>query len=277
MTPAVVLADPVVVELFTSQGCSSCPPADRLLGRLADDSEVVPLSFHVDYWNYIGWTDPFSSEAWSDRQRRYARAFEAGRVYTPQMVFDGRVDCVGSQEDEVRRLIAEAAARPSSGELTVDVGSGAAAGHLRVEVTARVLRAERGGDWKVMVAVFEKGLVTSVPRGENAGRSLHNDNVVRSLTEAFSLPARAGAEGSRRLDLAFGDGWKRDQLGVAVFLQDPSSMHVHGAAVRYLGDAPHPLAPSPTRSLPPGEGESEARVVAPLSRSGGSGWERGRG
>ncbi len=234
MTPGVTKADPVVVELFTSQGCSSCPPADRLLSHLADeDLEVVPLSFHVDYWNYIGWTDPFSSEAWSDRQRRYARAFEAGRVYTPQMVFDGRSDCVGSDVKEVQRQLTEAAARPPGGELTVDVGAGTDNGHLRLEVTAKVLRPERGGDWKVMVAVVEKDLATSVPRGENAGRSLHNDNVVRSLIEAFSVPARAGAEDTRKLDVEIGEDWKRDRLGVAVFLQDPSSMRIHGAAVRY--------------------------------------------
>jgi len=237
--PGVVLADPVVVELFTSQGCSSCPPADRLLSRLAEaPGEVIPLSFHVDYWNYIGWTDPFSSAAWSDRQRRYARAIDGGRVYTPQMIFDGREDCVGSDEDEVRRAIEEAAARPAAGELSVDVESGPDDRRLSLEITARVLRATAGGgDWQVMVAVFENDLVTSVPRGENAGRSLRNSRVVRSLIEASSLPARAGAERSQKLEVELGEGWKRSRLGVAVFLQDPASMRIHGAAVVSLGSS----------------------------------------
>jgi hypothetical protein len=238
MTSGTAFADPVVVELFTSQGCSSCPPADRLLSRLADEGgAVVPLSFHVDYWNYIGWTDPFSSAAWSDRQRRYARAFATGRVYTPQMVFDGRADCVGSDEDKVRRLIEEAAARPPEGELTVEAHAGADGRTVRLEIGAKVLRAERGGDWNVMVAVFEDDLVTAVPRGENAGRSLQNGHVVRSLTEAFSLPAREGAEGSQKLDVEIGQGWQRNKLGVAVFLQDPTTMRILGAAVRKVGDA----------------------------------------
>ena len=93
---------PVLLELFTSQGCSSCPPADRLLTRLAGDrklaGQVIPLSFHVDYWDYIGWQDPFASPRWSERQRQYGRAFHSNRVYTPQLVINGRTECVGSQE-----------------------------------------------------------------------------------------------------------------------------------------------------------------------------------
>ena len=100
-----------VVELFTSQGCSSCPPADRLLSKLARDpryqGKVIPLSFHVDYWNSIGWTDPFSSNRWSERQRVYAgRVFHSNRIYTPQVVVNGRSECVGNSEGEVTGRIA---------------------------------------------------------------------------------------------------------------------------------------------------------------------------
>ncbi|MDX1642861.1 MAG: DUF1223 domain-containing protein, partial [Thermoanaerobaculia bacterium] len=107
----------VLIELFTSQGCSSCPPADRLLADLADRGELdgivlLPLSFHVDYWNYIGWTDPFSSAEWSNRQRRYARAFGLDTIYTPQIFLNGRAEVVGSDEREVRRLIRQTAAPP---------------------------------------------------------------------------------------------------------------------------------------------------------------------
>lgn len=104
---------PIIVELFTSQGCSSCPPADRFLTELAarEEFEIIPLSFHVDYWNYIGWTDPFSSPAWSDRQRHYARSFGGNRVYTPQMVVNGRWEGVGSNRREIARLLERGSSR----------------------------------------------------------------------------------------------------------------------------------------------------------------------
>lgn len=237
--PPATETTPVLVELFTSQGCSSCPPADRLLARLAaeEGSGVVPLSFHVDYWNYIGWTDPFSSAEWSERQRRYARrAFDTGRVYTPQVVFNGEADCVGSNEREVRGAIERAKRRGAAGELTLEVGGSGADG-LALEIGARVREAAPGETWDVMVAVFEDDLVTPVPRGENSGRKLENSRVVRTLEKAFALPAEAGAERSERLEIDLGEGWERSRLGVAVFLQDPESMRVRGAAVRHRVDA----------------------------------------
>jgi hypothetical protein len=125
---------PVVIELFTSQGCSSCPPADRLLTRLAQDSklagQVIPLSFHVDYWDYIGWQDPFASPRWSERQRQYGRAFRSNRIYTPQLVVNGRTECVGSQEGVVRRQIEAALAAAPAGRVTLEIGSPGADGRL---------------------------------------------------------------------------------------------------------------------------------------------------
>ncbi|MEO1083852.1 MAG: DUF1223 domain-containing protein [Acidobacteriota bacterium] len=100
---------PVVVELFTSQGCSSCPPADRLFSRLEGD--VIPLAFHVDYWNHLGWRDPFSDPRWSERQRRYGGTFERGYVYTPQLVVNGRAEAIGSDRRKVRTMLDEAAAQ----------------------------------------------------------------------------------------------------------------------------------------------------------------------
>jgi len=120
--------NPVIVELFTSQGCSSCPPADRILRRLiskglvSKDRPVIPLSFHVDYWNYIGWTDPFSSARYSQRQQRYAAALRTGRSYTPQLVVDGQRHCVGSHAKEAQSLIAEARQRPRRGTVEIRVG-----------------------------------------------------------------------------------------------------------------------------------------------------------
>src|SRR5882724_13421492 len=114
MAQAPPAATPVLVELFTSEGCSSCPPADLLLQRLQKTQplkgiQVISLSEHVDYWNQLGWTDPFSSSFFSERQRRYAETFRGDGVYTPQMVVDGRAQLVGSDSQTALRAIAEAA------------------------------------------------------------------------------------------------------------------------------------------------------------------------
>lgn len=236
-SPASDARDHVIVELFTSQGCSSCPPADRLLRRLASeaDSGVVPLSFHVDYWNYIGWTDPFSSAAWSERQSLYARkVFGTGRIYTPQVVVDGEAECVGSDESRLREMIRQARSRPAAGELEVTLDPEAGTTRLGIGIGARILESRADGSWDVMVALFENDLVTSVARGENSGRQLENSRVVRRLEKAFTMPARAGAEKTGRLEMEVADGWKREKLGVAVFLQDPESMRIHGATVESL-------------------------------------------
>src|SRR5262245_4538420 len=115
-----------VVELFTSQGCSSCPPADRLLSKLAGDpryqGQVIPLSFHVDYWNSIGWTDPYSSSRWSQRQQAYAaQVFHTNRIYTPQVVVNGRSECVGSKEDMVLGRVNNALSTEPAGRVSLAV------------------------------------------------------------------------------------------------------------------------------------------------------------
>ncbi len=248
-TVGATAAVPILVELFTSQGCSSCPPADRLLSRLAasgkvGEAAIIPLSYHVDYWNYIGWTDPFSSAEWSQRQSSYAHSFDSGRVYTPQVVVNGRRDCVGSNEKCVSEEIERAAREGAAGRLKLELGPGADAGRLNLEIEALVAAAaagevlRSGATWSVMVAVFENGLETPVSRGENGGRTLRNSHVVRTLTEAFSLPAHPGARHSGQLRIELDNEWHRQRLGIAVFLQDPVSRHIHGAAVRYLSQRP---------------------------------------
>ena len=226
---------PVVVELFTSQGCSSCPSADRLLSRLAREPElagkVLPLSFHVDYWNYIGWQDPFSSARWSDRQRRYARAFGSGRIYTPQVVVGGESECVGSDEREVRRRIAQALGSPPAGRVALALTPGSEA--VRVGVEARLAGGRAARDLDLWVALWETGLTTPVGSGENARRTLENDFVVRRFEKAFALPA-AGAPRQGEVKLALDPSWKRANLGVAAFLQDPVTLEIAGAASRRL-------------------------------------------
>jgi hypothetical protein len=218
----------VLVELFTSQGCSSCPPADRLLTRLGDDpqlaGEVVPLAFHVDYWNWIGWRDPFSQAAWSQRQRGYAGALRGGRVYTPQALVGGRRDCNGGDLRCIRAAVAEAARQPA-GEVTLVLGS-ARPGALAVGIGARPPAG--AGALDVMVAVFEKALETPVGRGENASKTLRNEFVVRRLQLAFRLDGTAARRAT--LTVPIEASWRRGHLGVAAFLQDPRTRQVFAAA-----------------------------------------------
>lgn len=204
---------PVLVELFTSQGCSSCPPADRLLTRLVEEDRVIALAFHVDYWNYIGWTDPFSSKAWSDRQRGYAAIFGSNRIYTPQLVVNGRWEGVGSDAREVDRLLRDARGSLRD-ELGLEIEESAAG------LTARLSVTEPVGARRAWLAVAESGFETPVGRGENAHHTLRNDNVVRRL-EAVEL----GEDVPVELD----PEWKRDRLRLVAFLQDPKTLAVTAA------------------------------------------------
>ncbi len=228
---------PVVVELFTSQGCSSCPPADRLLTRLGEDprfaGRVLPLSFHVDYWNYIGWQDPFSSARWSARQNEYAHAFRSDRIYTPQVVVNGRTECVGSEEGAVVSRISAALGQAPAGEVKLTVAP-QGGGPVKVGVDARIARAGARHGLDVLVALYQTGLDTPVKAGENASRVLHNDYVVRRLEKAFTVPAAPGSERSGEVTLPVDPSWNRNALGVVAFLQDPVTREIEGAAAQKL-------------------------------------------
>lgn len=226
-------ASPVVLELFTSQGCSSCPPADRLLSTLGSSGEladrVVPLAFHVDYWNYIGWTDPFSSAEWTERQHRYAATLGSNRVYTPELVVDGRTDLVGSDRrralEEIERALA--APRPATVALSSIAGGPA---EWTLEIEASLDGSAPPGPHRLLVAVTESGLETPVERGENGGKRLHNDHVVRLLTTAGEL---AGPDSAlqTRVAVPLAPEWDREHIRAVAFVQDPATGHVLGAAV----------------------------------------------
>jgi len=162
---------PVVVELYTSQGCSSCPPADELLGRLAKRDDVIALSLHVDYWDYIGWKDVFASPQYSDRQRAYARAAGKRMVYTPQMVIDGQDLVVGTKPNEVSDLIKAHTSTQDQVRLTVTRNGD------QIEITAEPL-AKGLGKMVVQMVRFVDGQSVQIKRGENAGRKLAYHNVV---------------------------------------------------------------------------------------------------
>lgn len=165
---------PMVVELFTSEGCSSCPPADALLGELTERQYVLPLSFHVDYWDYIGWKDRFADPAFTQRQRAYAEAQGSSMVYTPQMVVAGAIDVVGSDRKAVDRALKTAYTRNSMYRIQV-------ARDPKGRVVAQFPEAPIGVPATVWLATYQKSGESKVRAGENAGRDLMTYNVVRSL------------------------------------------------------------------------------------------------
>jgi len=219
--------DPVLVELFTSQGCSSCPPADTLLRQLDKRKDVIPLAFHVDYWNDLGWQDPFSSPKWTNRQRRYARSFEDNRIYTPQLVVHGRAHTVGSAASRVRRAIHDV--KDPSLKVTLDATTSWNGEQLTLDITSQAAAAP-DEPLQLLVAVYENGLVTQVPRGENAGRQLTNDRIVRRLQSIGTLDsAKAFAE---KVDVKLDPSWQ--QVGAVLFVQGTKSMAIY--RVKALGE-----------------------------------------
>src|SRR5512138_157372 len=208
---------PVVVELFTSQGCSSCPPADELLAELAADPGVLALSFHVDYWDYIGWKDPFAAPQYTERQRDYAAALGLRYVYTPQMVIDGRHNVVGSKRREVEQAVEKASAATPAVDVTLEATDGG-----RAVLSAGTPPSEEATVWLV---IFDDGHDTPVERGENRGRALHNSNVVRELK---ALGAWSGAAKSFPLDFAKAKAEGRG--GCAVIVQQGRGGPIVGAA-----------------------------------------------
>jgi hypothetical protein len=220
----------VLVELFTAEGCSSCPPADKLLEAMiatqpAPGVEIVGLGEHVDYWNALGWRDRFSSAALTARQRAYGDALGTANIYTPQMIVDGVAAFVGSDVAAARQAIEEAARSPH-GRLRLEL---AAAGAREIEVTATIdsLPATPDGGADIAVAVVEDGLRSDVKRGENAGKVLTHAAVVRSMTTIGQAHA---AESSAKTRIKVADDWKRDRLKVVAFVQERRSRRVLATA-----------------------------------------------
>ena len=249
---------PILIELFTSEGCSSCPPADAVLARLAEKQpapgvQLLVLSEHVDYWNNLGWRDPFSDGQFTDRQSRYAPAIARSRVYTPQAVVDGRLDVLGSDEDGiVRAAVAAAGERhgevglsrcapgvPNSGSTSpppakkiILFPAGAPQTPTpgcvhRVHIAATQLPPH--GPAQVLLAVVEDGLVSKVLRGENEGRTLPHTAVVRSLKGVGSIAASAAAW-EADVEVPSDPSWKRTRL--VVFMQDRETLRVLAAGSR---------------------------------------------
>lgn len=165
--------DAVVVELFTSQGCSSCPAADALLGKLASDPRLVALSLHVDYWDYLGWKDKFASPKFTARQKEYAHHARDKMVYTPQMIVQGRQRMVGSKAAEVGGAISAALAQTPATEVVLD-----RKGDI-LSIRANPIAGARGSI-RVQLVRFSPAENVTIERGENAGKTITYHNVVRS-------------------------------------------------------------------------------------------------
>jgi hypothetical protein len=208
-SPAHADTRPVVVELFTSQSCSSCPPADALLGELARRSDVVALGYHITYWDGPGWRDPFSNKSSTDRQRAYARFFGLGQVYTPQVVVDGTREMVGSDRKEVLAAIHDA--RP---ETIVAVTF--AADRRSVAIGAG------DGQGNVILVRFAQKRTTKVTGGENARRTLQDANGVEMLASLGSWNGSA---------LSFAIEPPADGEGIAVLVQAPDGQMLGAAAL----------------------------------------------
>lgn len=214
----------VVVELFTSEGCSSCPPADELLGHLRQDMsgrhvQVIPLGFHVDYWNSLGWKDRFSSADFSQRQEQYARSLGGDGPYTPQMVVDGEVEFVGNSARQAERAITQAAGQTEGAEVKLTAG----AGDL-LTLNVKVPGSASGAN--VLLAITEDNLTTQVGAGENNGHTLHHSAVVRELRLLGQLK-NGGFDGGAQVKLQ--PEWKRADLRAVVFVQDGPAGKILGA------------------------------------------------
>ncbi|GAB5534536.1 MAG: DUF1223 domain-containing protein [Rubricoccaceae bacterium] len=206
---------PVVLELFTSEGCSSCPPADALLAELhaAHGDHLIALAYHVDYWDRLGWADPYGDPAYSQRQRAYARAGN-GRVYTPQMIVGGTNEFVGSNRAQAHAAIGEA------NELMVDVSLTAQA--LGTDAAIEVFIAEAPEASVLHLALVQKATSTDVRRGENRGRRLEHVRVVRQLVTG---PAMSGSH-----TLRLPDGLRAGDVQVVALVQDGPVGPMLGAA-----------------------------------------------
>jgi len=227
---------PVLVELFTSEGCSSCPPADLLLQKLLAQqpvagAEVIAFEAHVDYWNSLGWADPYSSPRWTERQQDYAATF-GNDSYTPELVVDGRSNFVGSNAREAHEEIGKAARQPKAEVTITPQKSGGNSFSISV---GKISGSNNGDQAEVWLAITEDGLRSSVSRGENAGRTLTHAATLRSLQKIGRADANAAIAYSGISQVKLDPRWKPENLRVVVFVQENKSRQILGAAAIPLG------------------------------------------
>lgn len=228
-------AEPVVVvELFTSEGCSSCPPADALLAKLAEQglgsTRVAALEEHVDYWDDQGWKDPFSSHDWTERQYAYAAVLGNGQPYTPQMVVDGSVQFSGGRAQLAVASIAKAGEQTKT-VVNLSEGTASKPGTESFSVhVSKLSPSPKGGAAEVWLAITEKGLQSDVKRGENAGQELRHAAVVRSLRKIGEAKPDRDVAFSGDTSISLKKEWKPENLQAVAFVQEKKSLRILGAA-----------------------------------------------
>jgi hypothetical protein len=211
---------PVIVELFTSEGCNSCPPADGLLEMWLQEQPIkgvfiVALSEHVTYWDHQGWKDPFGSQQFTARQQQYGLRFNLDSIYTPQLVIDGTREFVGSDKRSIERALTDAAKTPKP---ALKVDASIADGSLNMTASGPGLTAEK--DAELVFAVTEDRLVVAVKRGENANKTLRHSGVVRWLHSAAPSPTAT---------IKIASDWRRENLRVVAFVQSNKNRRVLSA------------------------------------------------
>ena len=226
---------PILIELFTSEGCSSCPPADALLEKLDRSqpiagAELIVLSEHVDYWNHIGWTDPYSSSFYSERQNSYAQRFGRDTVYTPQMVVDGNSEFVGSDARSADRALLRALKTPKI-EVRLSAIAVEGARDLKAHVETEVLPVSYGlGEGEIYLAIALGHAESRVSGGENSGRRLSHVGVVRGLVKIGVL--RPGQSFTKDVQMKLEPGVSPQNVRLVAFLQEPAAGRVVGATMQ---------------------------------------------
>jgi hypothetical protein len=219
-TSAQVQPRPAVIELFTSEGCSSCPPAEAYLGELALRPDVLALAFHVDYWDALGWRDLFEVPEAVPRQRNYAKRLHLPSIYTPQLVVDGRVDFVGSDRKAIAAALRE---RRQGVAVTFTVREGRE-GDIQIDLPAQ----EGGGPCDVLLIAYRRSAISAIGRGENAGRTLTEYGIVRSVQNLGAWSGRAQQFHSALKSLP------TDATDGAVLIQEAGQAAIVGAATHAL-------------------------------------------
>jgi hypothetical protein len=210
-----------VIELFTSEGCSSCPPADELVAKVEKESNGEPiyiLAYHVDYWNRLGWKDAFSNADYSHRQNDYANYLNLSSVYTPQIVVNGKTEFVGSAEGTLRNAIKTSLQKTPLAEITLNV---AAIGQSHADLKYHTEGTDE--NTALLIAVLQKNAQTKVGGGENGGRTLSHVQIVRKLQQ-FSLNGNSGAA-----SVALPQGFDAKKWEIIGFLQNTSNGTITGA------------------------------------------------
>lgn len=202
-----------VVELFTSEGCSSCPPADRLLSKIKEENSAIVLSYHVDYWDRLGWKDPFSQAAFSNRQRQYAQRFSLQSIYTPQVVVNGQEELVGSDEAKLR-----AALHKNNNVAAIN----ATATRKNKETVALSYSIPAAASVLLTIALTQPDATTAVKAGENGGRTLHHVNVVQTVK---TIDAKADGTAELTLPLPL----QQSPLSLVLFTQEKKSLAIRNA------------------------------------------------